>query len=182
MKTKLLVMYALFIALAVIGAQIKVAGSIAFDSLPGFLAALVLGPVAGAVIVFIGHMVSAALVGFPLSIPIHLLVAVIMALAAYMVGLTFRVLERPVRVGPDADDELKREAKSGRRLTAYIASTVVGYVINVILGLLAMLPFLGSGVMALFFPLTTVALMNLILADIIYGALPRDIQLYGEKL
>lgn len=54
-------------------------GSIAFDSAAGFLAALVLGPGAGALICSLGHLAAAAVTGFPLTLPFHLLIAVSMA-------------------------------------------------------------------------------------------------------
>jgi hypothetical protein len=44
MKTKKIVLAALLIALSFIGANIKIMGSIAFDSMPGFLGALILSP------------------------------------------------------------------------------------------------------------------------------------------
>ena len=88
-NTKMLVLIALFIALSVIGAGIKVPGpisSIALDALPAFLAALVLGGIPGAVVGAVGHMVSALLGGFPLSLPIHIIIAVQMAAVMLAVG------------------------------------------------------------------------------------------------
>jgi riboflavin transporter len=83
-NTKFIVLMGLFIAMSVVGGYIKVPNpitdSIAFDSLPAFLATLVLGGVPGAIIGFLGHMASAGMGGFPLSIPIHLFIGVEMSL------------------------------------------------------------------------------------------------------
>ena len=90
--TKQLVITALFIALSFVGANIKIFGTIAFDSLPAFLAALVLGPALGAVIGLLGHLATALTSGFPLSLPIHLAVAIAMALTMYVFGWVHRVM------------------------------------------------------------------------------------------
>ena len=93
-STKTLILIAFFIALSFVGAQIRIFGSIAFDSLPGFLAALLLGPVYGAAIGFLGHLITALTSGFPLSVPLHLVIAVTMAITMYGYGLTYRALEK----------------------------------------------------------------------------------------
>lgn len=75
----------IFIALSAVGAMIKIPspiGSIGLDSAPGYFAALAFGGLEGAIIIAIGHLLSGAVVGFPLSIPIHLGVAICMALWA----------------------------------------------------------------------------------------------------
>lgn len=43
------------IALSAVGALIKISGTIALDSMPGFFAALFLGPSAGAIVGGLGH-------------------------------------------------------------------------------------------------------------------------------
>jgi uncharacterized membrane protein len=76
---------AIFIALSAVGAMIKIPspiGTIGIDSAPGYFCALAFGCIEGAVVISIGHLISAAVVGFPLSIPIHILIAVSMALWA----------------------------------------------------------------------------------------------------
>ena len=90
---KNLVMTALFIALSLVGSHLKIFGSIAFDSLPGFLAALLLGPVYGAVIGFLGHIFTALSSGFPLSLPLHLVIAVSMAITMLVFGYAYIVLK-----------------------------------------------------------------------------------------
>lgn len=96
MNTKNLVIAALFIAMSFIGANIKIFGSIAFDSLPGFLAALLLGPVYGACIGFLGHLLSALTAGFYLTVPIHLVVALSMAVTMLGFGYTYQLLNKRV--------------------------------------------------------------------------------------
>ena len=86
--TKLVVLMGLFIAMSVIGAYIKipnaVTGSIAFDSFPAFVGALILGGIPGAIIAFLGHMVSAAITGFPMTLPIHLFIGFQMAIIMFV--------------------------------------------------------------------------------------------------
>lgn len=72
---------AIFIALTVIGAFIKIPaiiGSVALDSFPALLAAAFFGPFVGAIVAGLGHMVSAVLGGMPLG-PLHIIVAIEMA-------------------------------------------------------------------------------------------------------
>jgi len=95
-KTKKLVLCALLIALSFIGAHVRLAGSIAFDSLPAFLAALMLGPTYGAAIGFLGHMLSAVTSGFYLSVPLHIVIALTMALTMLGFGYTYRLLYKKI--------------------------------------------------------------------------------------
>lgn len=84
-KIKQITLMGMFIALSAVGATIKVpspTGTVAFDSAPGFLAALLLGPGYGAVAAAVGHLFTSLFSGFPLTIPIHLMIAVEMALFA----------------------------------------------------------------------------------------------------
>lgn len=81
MSSKKLSLLALFIALSVIGASIKIpaiAGSIALDAFPALLASTLLGPTMGAIIAGFGHIVSALIAGMPLG-PMHLTIALEMA-------------------------------------------------------------------------------------------------------
>ena len=97
LSTKYIALMALFIALSFIGANIRIFGSIAFDSLPAFLAALLLGPLPGAVIGFIGHLLTALMSGFPLSAPLHLVIALAMAITMLGFGCTYRALKNRMR-------------------------------------------------------------------------------------
>ena len=80
----------MLIALSAVGALIKISGTIALDSMPGFFAALFLGPSVGAVVGALGHLLTAATSGFPLSIPMHLFLMVVMAFVIYVFGITYR--------------------------------------------------------------------------------------------
>jgi len=96
-NVKLLVLTALLIALAFAGANIRIFGSIAFDSLPAFLAALLLGPLYGATIGFIGHLLTALLSGFPLGVPLHIVISASMAITMLGFGFTYRALKKKMR-------------------------------------------------------------------------------------
>ncbi len=93
---KTIAIIAIFIALSAVGALIKIPspiGSIGLDSCPGYFCALAFGGGVGAVVIAIGHLLSAAVVGFPLSLPVHLIIAVLMAVWA----LVFRLIARKVK-------------------------------------------------------------------------------------
>lgn len=80
---------AMLIALSVVGGYVKLGPwSIAFDAAAGFLAALLLGPMAGALVCGLGHLAAAGATGFPLSPAFHLLVALVMAGVGATGGLT----------------------------------------------------------------------------------------------
>lgn len=86
MNTKKLVLIALFVAMSFVGAQIKLVYSIALDALPAFLAAAVLGPIPGALVGFLGHMLTALTSGYPFTMIIHLVIAVTMAVICWTFG------------------------------------------------------------------------------------------------
>jgi len=76
---------AIFIALSAVGAMIKIpspAGTIGLDSAPGYFCALAFGTVEGVSVIFIGHLLTAGIVGFPLGLPLHLFIALQMGVWA----------------------------------------------------------------------------------------------------
>ena len=82
---------AIFIALSGVGAMIKVPspiGSMALDSFPALLAAVILGPVSGAIVAGLGHIISALLGGMPLG-PFHFLIMVEMAVLTWMFSILY---------------------------------------------------------------------------------------------
>ncbi|HHY94224.1 MAG TPA: alpha-ribazole transporter [Firmicutes bacterium] len=93
MKTARLVRLAILIALSAAGATLKIpslTGTPALDSAPGYFAAFALGAPEGAAVAAAGHLLTALTAGFPLSIPIHLLIALGMAACAGAVAVMAR--------------------------------------------------------------------------------------------
>ncbi|AZU61809.1 ECF transporter S component [Neobacillus mesonae] len=88
---KFISMCALFTALSVVGAAIKVpavVASVALDAFPALLAAALLGGGAGALVGALGHLISALLGGFPLG-PMHFLIAGEMAVLVWLFGVVY---------------------------------------------------------------------------------------------
>ncbi len=154
-----LVAMALFIALSVVGAQIKVMGSVAFDALPAFLAAFLMGPLAGAVVGAIGHIVSALFAGFPLTLPLHIAIALEMAAICAFVGW----------LSTDKNMNL-------------ILAGIIAFVLNAVLApvILVFWPGFGMAVaLAYFGPLAIAAGFNVVFAVILAYALIKP---YGKMI
>ena len=149
-STKKLAILAILLALCVIGANIKILGSIALDSFPAFIGAIILGPAAGAFLGFFGHMISA----LPNTLPIHLIIAVLMAACMFFYSWTRKKLQR-------------------NKVAASIISMLVAYVINVPLDLLLLYPLMGPVVFMLFVPLTLATVVNLTLSEIVILGIPQ---------
>jgi adenosylcobinamide-phosphate guanylyltransferase len=91
-RTYRLARISVFSALSVIGSFIHPPSpiqTVAFDSSPGFFAALYFGALDGALVSGIGHVVSSIVNGFPLGI-LHLPIALGMATAGATIGLINR--------------------------------------------------------------------------------------------
>jgi uncharacterized membrane protein len=76
---------AVFIALSAAGSLIKIPsplGSVGLDSAPGFFAAVAFGGWTGSIVIAVGHLFGSAIVGFPLSLPVHLAIAAGMGVCA----------------------------------------------------------------------------------------------------
>lgn len=92
MTAKAISWLALFTALSAVGSMIKVpapAGSVALDSFPALIAAVLLGPGAGALSAAAGHVLSAAVAGLPMG-PLHLVVAAEMAALLFLFGVLYK--------------------------------------------------------------------------------------------
>ena len=92
MNGKKISLLALMIALSAVGASIKIPAvidSVALDALPALLAAALLGVRAGAITGALGHLLSALIGGFPLG-PMHLLIALEMAVLVWVFGLFYK--------------------------------------------------------------------------------------------
>ncbi|MDN5331273.1 MAG: hypothetical protein PWP45_498 [Tepidanaerobacteraceae bacterium] len=152
-KIKVLILTALFIALSFIGAGIKVpspTGTVAFDSAPGYMAALFLGPTYGGLTSSLGHIITSMSAGFPLSLPIHLLIAAEMAFFALVFGLVAK-----------------------KSLTFAVIITIF---LNGILAPASLLFFPGFGTgffAAMVLPLTVASALNVSIAALIYTLIKR---------
>ena len=143
-KTSLLVKVSLLTALSVVGSYIKFpgpVGSIALDSLPGYLGAIIIGGPAGGIVLALGHLLSALNSGFVLG-AIHFLIAAIMGVC----GLIFSYL-------------IKKNV--------YLAVAITTFV-NGVVSAAVLIPFFGSPFFYATAPvLTTASFVNILLAVII---------------
>ncbi|MHA6252614.1 ECF transporter S component [Oceanobacillus sp. CAU 1775] len=92
MQTKKLSILALFIGLSIIGSMIKVPaviGSVALDAFPALVVAVLLGKNYGAIVGMMGHLMSALIGGLPLG-PMHLLIAIEMAIIIWIFGMLYQ--------------------------------------------------------------------------------------------
>lgn len=152
---KTLTMIAMLVALSAVGALIKVFNTVAFDSMPGYFAALYLGGWYGAIVISLGHLLTAITSGFPLGIPIHIYIAIQMAVFAYLFRFFYK------------------------RFNTYIA-IIIGTLLNGPISALLLVPIFGWG----FFigwslPLTLSSFINIFLATIIYKGI---VKMSGERI
>ena len=139
----------IFTALSVIGSFITpypFVRTIAFDSSPGFFAALYFGVIDGVLITGLGHIVTALINGFPLG-PLHYIIALGMALAGGAMGLVN-----------------KTNKKWG-----FIPAAITAVSINTVLSMI-MVPTMGwtATLSLVTVPLLLAASLNAALATIIY--------------
>jgi len=139
----------IFTALSVIGSFITpypLIPTIAFDSSPGFFAALYFGVLDGFLITGLGHIVTALINGFPLG-PLHYIIALGMALAGGAMGLIN-----------------KTNKKWG-----FIPATIAAVSINTVLSVI-MVPTMGwtATLTYVTVPLLLAASLNAVLAALVY--------------
>ena len=146
MKTQKLVRMAMFVALCGVGALIKIpspTGTVALDSLPGFMAAALIGGWGGAVVGALGHLFSGWTVGFPLSLPIHLFIAAQMALYVSVFGYLFRKQQK-------------------------VLAIVVAIILNGVLSPALFIPIFGMGFfISMVLPLTVMSAVNIVIASVL---------------
>ncbi len=171
-------MAALMVALSAVGAFIKIPsplGSIAMDSSPGYLYASLCGPLGGAPVAFFGHLASAFTVGFPLGVPIHLVVAAEMGLCAAVYGWigrrfesTSRFLSRDIDASASGNAGASARTLPGRSSGPWLLAGAAAVVLNGAGAPLALSPWLGmAAVVPLILPLTVASLMNVALAIVV---------------
>ncbi|WP_218923559.1 ECF transporter S component [Bacillus sp. AFS002410] len=98
MNTKRIVLLSLFIALSAVLSNIKIVYSIAFDSLPAFLAAIILSPIAGGIVGALGHLLTAFTSGFPFTVPVHLFIALQMVVIVWIFGVLFKKINKYIAI------------------------------------------------------------------------------------
>lgn len=149
-NVKRLSIMAIFIALSAVGALIKIpspVGTIGMDSAPGFFSALAFGGMTGAIVIAFGHLLTSAVVGFPLTIPVHLYVALQMALWA----VVYRWVNEKLGLIP---------------------AVIAGIILNGVVSAFAMLPMMGmGGVLGLLPFLVVGAALNVIISAIAFKAI-----------
>lgn len=145
-----LALMAIFIALSAVGALVKIpspVGSVGLDSAPGFFAAIGFGGWVGFAVIAIGHLLTSAIVGFPLTLPIHLAIAVGMGGCA----LVFRWIGR-------------RQQVAWLGLAIVLAAVLNSFVLG-----LVVLPLGGWGMYVAALPSLLVgAVLNLVIAGVAY--------------
>ncbi|HLR21283.1 MAG TPA: ECF transporter S component [Tissierellaceae bacterium] len=157
-KTVELVYIATLIAISFIGSLIKIQGTIALDSMPGFFAALYLDPLSGALVGGIGHLLTSLTSGFPLTLPIHLIITLQMAVFIYIFGLIYKNVNGII-------------ASIIAIILNGIGATLILAPITVWIGL----PLSGTGfIYAMALPLTIASAVNVILAVIIYKVIKKS--------
>lgn len=158
-KTKNLSIMGMFIALCAIGATIKVpspTGTVAFDSAPGFMAAVFLGPRYGAITAAFGHLITSLISGFPMSIPIHIFVACQMAFFSWAYGII---------------------AKKN-----LILATIVASLLNAVLAPALLIPFFGVAFFTgMIIPLLMASFANVFVATIIYKTISASNRVFVDK-
>ncbi|MGI6659124.1 MAG: ECF transporter S component [Dethiobacteraceae bacterium] len=149
MSTRKMARLAVLVALCGVGGFIKIpspTGTVALDSLPGFLAAALFGGWGGALVGLLGHLFTAATAAFPFGLPIHLYVGLQMAVYVSVFGYLYR---------------------KGYKL----AAVAVGVILNGVVAPLLLTPIYGAGFFAMMLPSLTVgSAVNIVLAAIVAQA------------
>ncbi len=144
---------AIFVALSAVGALIKIpspTGTVALDSCPGYFSAISLGWQEGGIVAAVGHVFTAATTGFPLSVPIHILVAVEMAIFA----AAFWWVNKGFGIVP---------------------AVIAGTLLNGVVAAFAMAPIGGMGLaLGLLVPLTVGSAINIIIAAAVHEVVKRS--------
>lgn len=149
-NVKRLSIMAIFLALSYVGALIKIpspVGTIGMDSVPGFFCAIAFGGIEGAVVIAFGHLLTSAVVGFPLTIPVHIYIAVQMALWA----VVYRWVNKTFGLIPAA---------------------IAGIILNGVVSSFAMLPIMGMGGVLGVLPFLVIgSALNVIISAVAYKAI-----------
>lgn len=154
-----LVYCSMLVALCYIGALVKIQGSIAFDSMPAYFAALFLGPYLGAIVGFLGHLLTSITSGFPLTLPMHIIIAFEMAFFVFAFGWVY-----------------KRSNVIVASVVATILNGPIAALLVVPVSLMLKLPSGWEIFYASIIPLTIISAANIILAAIVYRAIGKRLK------
>lgn len=147
---KRIAIMAVFIALSAVGALVKIpspVGTVGLDSAPGFFSALAFGGLEGSIVIAAGHLLTSWVVGFPLGIPMHLVIAVEMAVFA----LIYRLVNKKMGL---------------------IAAVVVTSLLNGVVGAFMVFPMGGMGAVLGLMPFLLVgSILNVAVSALAYKAL-----------
>ena len=152
-RAQKIALLAVLVALSGVGAYIKVpspTGTVAFDSFPGYTAAIVLGAAWGGLVTAVGHLISAMTVGFPFGL-LHVVIAVGMAVAAVIFWAGWKL--HPV--------------------VGVVAATAFN---GVVLPLVVVPPFGWGAYMAILPSLTVTSLANVVVASVVGRSLRRALR------
>lgn len=151
-NVKTMTLVAMLIALSAVGALIKVFNTVAFDSMPGYFAALYLGGWYGAIVISLGHMLTAITSGFPLGLINHIYIALQMAVYAYLFKFFYN------------------------KFNIY-AAVIAGTILNGPVAALLFIPVFGWGFFAGWvLPLTIASFANVFLAALVYKTIEGKIK------
>ena len=159
--TKKIITLAMLIALSAVLALVKIPipplTTLAFDSLPGFVAAALFGPLVGGIVGALGHLFTALYSGFPFGVVAHLIVMATMFITMFVFGLIYR---------------------KGFKIPAAITALVVN-------GPISLIPFIflfGWGmVVTMVLGLTIASAVNIVLAMIIIPILQKALKLKSKS-
>ncbi|OPJ55975.1 ECF transporter S component [Alkalithermobacter paradoxus] len=141
-KTRRITRIGMLVSLSVIlSIVIRVPGtSMSLDSFPGYFGAIILSPLDGGIIGFLGHLATALNTGFPLGILTHTIIAIEMFIAVFLFGYIRKKVNTSIAV-------------------------LVATIINGILCPLSLAPLYSMGFfVAVAMPLTIVSFLNIMLA------------------
>ncbi|WDV47617.1 ECF transporter S component [Clostridiaceae bacterium M8S5] len=146
MNVKKISIIGVFIALSIVGSFLPIpspAGTVAFDSMPAFIVAVIINPIMGGVVGVMAHLLSALLKGFPMTALVHLLVACMMFLTVFLFGIIYNKNYK-------------------------VVSVIIGTALN---GPVSLVPFIFIFDVKFFYamllPLTVASLLNIVVAVLV---------------
>lgn len=138
---------AIFIAISAVGSMIKVpspTGTVALDASIAYFSAIAFGWREGSIVAALGHMLTALTTGFPMSFPLHLFIAVQMAVWVSL----FQIIAKKIHMW---------------------AGIFVAVILNGPVSSFLVVPVGGFGLMAaLILPLTIGSIINILVAVTAY--------------